>query len=164
MITPYDPDWPKTFEIERERLQALLAPVSIDHIGSTSVPGLPAKPIIDVLVAVTELEHLDGQAEALRSAGYDYLGEYGLVGRRYLRRHAPDGKRTHHIHVYQQGDDSLHRHLAFRDYLRIHAQERDAYAAAKFALVEAGVDRQAYQLGKAEFVAALEQRALEWAD
>lgn len=163
MITPYDSEWPKTFEIERQRLDALIGAVCIDHIGSTSVPGLAAKPIIDMLVSVKSLVSLDKQAEVLRTAGYDYLGEYGLAGRRYLRRQAPDGTRTHHIHVYQQGDANLRRHVVFRDYLRSHAHERDAYAAVKIALIETGGDRKAYQSGKDAFVAQLEQRALAWA-
>lgn len=163
MITPYNPDWPRAFALERQRLQELIEAVSIDHIGSTSVPGLAAKPIIDILVAVEAVERLDEKAGVLQAAGYDVLGEYGLVGRRYLRRHAPDGSRSHHIHVYQQGDESHRRHLVFRDYLRIHAHERDAYTAAKLALVEAGADRKAYQSGKGAFVAALERRALAWA-
>ncbi|WP_300527976.1 GrpB family protein [Maricaulis sp.] len=164
MITPYNSDWPEIFEIERRRLDALIDAVSIDHIGSTSVPGLAAKPVIDMLVSIASLVFLDKQAEALQAAGYQILGEHGLAGRRYLRRHAPDGTRTHHIHVYKQGDDNLRRHLVFRDYLRAHAHERDAYSALKHELVRAGVDRKAYQSGKDAFVTALEQRALAWAE
>ncbi|MDM7985520.1 MAG: GrpB family protein [Maricaulis sp.] len=163
MITPYNPAWPAAFERERQRLQALLDILSVDHIGSTSVPGLAAKPIIDILVSVKSLASLDKQAEALRASGYDYLGEHGLAGRRYLRRQASDGTHTHHIHVYKQGDESLHRHLVFRDYLRAHAEEREDYGALKRKLVETGVDRKGYQSGKDDFVAALELRALAWA-
>ncbi len=153
------------FRREREALASQVGDnlVEAEHIGSTSVPGLVAKPIIDMLVAVRSLEDLDAKAEWLRQVGYDYLGEYGIAGRRYLRRHHPDGTRALHIHAFLAGDENFHRHFAFRDYLRAHLGERDAYAAKKQTLVDSGVDADGYLDGKQAFVVAMEQRALAWA-
>ena len=165
IVSVYNPEWPAMFCRERDALASHVGDnlVEAEHIGSTSVPGLVAKPVIDMLVAVRSLDDLDTKAELFRLSGYDYLGEFGIAGRRYMRRHHPDGTRALHIHVFRAGDTNLHRHLAFRDYLRAHPGERDSYAAKKQELVDNGVDPDGYLDGKQAFVIAMEQRALVWA-
>ena len=107
--------------------------IAIYHIGSTSVPGLAAKPIIDIMVAVRSLETVDRTAEAFSKTGYEYLGEFGIAGRRYLRKGGDE--RTHQIHIFQMDDwNNIGRHLAFRNYMRIHEKERTEYAKLKIEL------------------------------
>jgi hypothetical protein len=100
--------------------------VVVHHIGSTSVPGLAAKPIIDLLPEARSLVLIDELTPAFERAGYVAKGENGLQGRRYFTRDR-EGYRTHNVHIYQAGDPDIERHLAFRDYLRSHAQVRDEY-------------------------------------
>jgi len=164
LISPYDPDWPDRFRLEADRLAGLTgdALVSIEHIGSTSVPGLQAKPVIDLLAAASSLEAVDARRSSLAAAGYQWMGEYGFPGRRYLRRHDSRGRRTHHVHIYRDGTSDWHRHIAVRDYLRTHPEAREAYGALKAELEGRGGGRKAYQAGKAVFVEQLERAALRW--
>ena len=161
-IVAYDANWPQLFEIEGEMLRNALGEnlVSVEHIGSTAVPGLVAKPVIDLLAGLRTFPlSLQGIA-ALEGLGYEYLGENGIPGRLFLRKGRP---RSHHVHAVLFGDDHWERHLAFRDYLRINAQERDAYAEFKRTLVhEVDGDRDRYVDGKEVYAAALEQRARAW--
>ncbi|WP_291844446.1 GrpB family protein [Maricaulis sp.] len=165
-VCAWDPCWSARFELERERLATLLGDVAgrIEHVGSTSVRGLAAKPIIDILVSVDSLERLDACSAAMREAGYQVKGEYGLPGRRYFRREAADGSRLAHIHAYLCGSEGFRRHLVFRDYLREHQEEARRYGAHKLALTARGaLSGEAYQSAKSELVSQIEARALAWA-
>ncbi len=125
-VLDYNPKWPLKYIEERERITEILKDncISIYHIGSTSVPGLAAKPIIDIMVAVRSLKKVDAVAEKFSEIGYEYLGEFGITGRRYLRKGGDE--RTHQIHIFQADDwDNIVRHLAFRDYMRTHEKERE---------------------------------------
>ena len=131
-VLDYDPEWPLKYNKERDHIIEILKDncISIYHIGSTSVPGLAAKPIIDIMVVVRSLERTDRAAEKFSDLGYEYLGEFGIAGRRYLRKGGDE--RTHQLHIFQADDwKNIQRHLAFRDYMRIHKKERDAYATLK---------------------------------
>ena len=131
-VVDYNPLWPKKYEEEALLIKDILADncVAIYHIGSTSVEGLAAKPIIDIMAAVRNLEKVDDAAEAFSKIGYEYLGEFGIAGRRYLRKGGDE--RTHQIHIFQTEDwTNIGRHLAFRDYMRTHKKERDEYAKIK---------------------------------
>lgn len=125
-VTDYDPLWQKKYEEESLLIKGILADncIAIYHIGSTSVPGLAAKPIIDIMVAVKSLTKVDDTADELIKIGYEYLGEFGIAGRRYLRKGGDE--RTHQIHIFQAEDwNNIGRHLAFRDYMRTHEKERE---------------------------------------
>lgn len=90
------------------------------HIGSTSVYGLPAKPIIDIMPVVRDIEAVDHSNSAFEQIGYECMGEYGIPGRRYLRKGKVE--RTHHVHIFEESNaHDIQRHLAVRDYLRAHA-------------------------------------------
>ena len=165
-VVPYDPAWVDAFLEGAADLERLLGGeiVAVHHIGSTSVPGLAAKPIIDMLVEVRDIAAIDGYDDIMRAAGYLPKGEHGLARRRFFIR-GTGVTRSHHVHVYAVGDHSLRRHLAFRDYLRCHPKECAAYAALKYALARRfPTDAAGYVDGKADFVLALEARALAWAD
>lgn len=119
IVTEYQPAWVEQFEEEAQALKQILKEncLKVEHIGSTSVPNLAAKPIIDFLVIVEEIEKVDLLQGEFERIGYEYMGEFGLSGRRYLRK-GPI-KRTHHVHIYQfDNTQEILRHLAFRNYLR----------------------------------------------
>ena len=165
-VSDYRAEWPRLYEEERARIAAILQDngLSIYHIGSTSVPGLAAKPIIDILAVVRSLEAVDAAAQQFAGIGYEYMGEFGIAGRRYLRKGGDE--RTHQIHIFQADDwDNIGRHLAFREYMRAHAAAREEYAALKKALAQKfPYDIEGYCDGKERFVREMEQRALAWYD
>jgi GrpB-like predicted nucleotidyltransferase (UPF0157 family) len=161
---PYKSVWPLLAEAEMSRIRAFFGGelISLEHIGSTSVPGLAAKPIIDLLGEVRDIVRVDDCNAALATRGYQALGEYGTPGRRYFFREE-NGQHTHHLHVFATGDGGLRRHLALRDFLRTHPEEASAYGALKTELARCfPADIEAYMDGKDGFVRELERRALAW--
>ncbi|MCB0025244.1 MAG: bifunctional GNAT family N-acetyltransferase/GrpB family protein [Caldilinea sp.] len=163
-VVPYDPAWPARFEAEAAAIRAALGDtlVGIEHIGSTSVPGLAAKPIIDMIPLVRDVTELDDKIGAMAAIGYTPRGEYGLPGRRYFRKGSAYA-RVVHAHAYQIDDPEAARHLAFRDYLRTHAEARAAYAELKIELAERHpTDIVAYMDGKDGLIKQLEAEALVW--
>ena len=162
VVVDYDPIWPQRFEQERRRVAEALgeAVAEIEHIGSTAVPGLAAKPIVDILAGLRTLELPAAAMDAMGGLDYEFLGEYGLPGRLFFRKGRP---RSHHVHAVLLGSDLWERHVAFRDYLRAHPAETDAYAQFKLQLVrDVGGDRDGYVDGKEAYAGALEQRARSW--
>lgn len=157
LVAP-DPGWPAAFRAEADRISGAVV-LAVQHVGSTSVPGLTAKPIIDMLGEVADLAQADAMVPGLAGLGYEAMGEFGIPGRRYFR-HSEGGQRRHHLHVFQTGATRAWAMLAFRDYLRGHPREAQAYAKAKQA---AAAGRETYQTAKADFVEALEARACDWA-
>jgi GrpB-like predicted nucleotidyltransferase (UPF0157 family) len=164
-IVKYDPAWAGMAEAEIARIRAAVGQVAarIDHVGSTAVPGLVAKPIIDLQLSVADVEERSLYVEPLEGLGYLFASDpaspdfhfFGLPAAR---------PRTHHLHVCVAGSEDERRHLAVRDYLRAHPDEVDAYAELKRGLVaRAPGDRLAYIAGKDSYVVALERRALAWA-
>ncbi len=161
-VTDYDPQWPQKYQREKETLANILGDnrIVLYHIGSTAVPGLAAKPIIDIMAVVKSLDRADRAAQQFRAAGYEYLGEFGIKGRRYLRKGGD--QRTHQVHIFQ-GEDwhNIGRHLAFRDYMRAHEEARTAYAHLKRGLAKRfPCDIAGYCAGKEAFVSQMEARAL----
>lgn len=164
VVLPYDVTWPDAFRQEALHLRRALGDriVALHHIGSTSVPGLVAKPIIDMLLEVSALEALDACAGRLEALGYEVMGAFGIEGRRYFRKSDASGARTHQIHAFQSGSPHLQRHLAFRDYLRAHPGVAAAYGALKLELLGVSAQAGAYMDGNDAFVRRVEGEALEW--
>jgi GrpB-like predicted nucleotidyltransferase (UPF0157 family)/RimJ/RimL family protein N-acetyltransferase len=158
-VVAYDPAWPLRFEEERARIAEALgsrAPV-IEHIGSTSVPGLAAKPVIDVLLGLRSYPLDEAGVRALEGLGYEYRGEFGIPGRQFFRKGEP---RSHHVHAVELGSDLWVSHLAFRDRLRDHPEDAARYASLKHELVSRYRDeRGRYTEAKAPFIEELLQRA-----
>ena len=163
-VVPYDPSWPSRYRREAALLREALGDclVEIHHIGSTSVPGLWAKPIIDILPVVTAVEEADRRRAALEALGYEYLGEFGIPGRRYLRKGGEH--RTHQVHLFdRESRDEIRRHLAVPAYLRCHPDAARDYAQLKRRLARRFPrDIDGYCDGKDAFVKALERAALDW--
>ena len=161
-VLNYDPEWPLKYERERKAIAEILDGngISIYHIGSTSVPGLAAKPIIDMMAVVRSLEKVDDARGKFSELGYEYLGEFGIAGRRYFRKGGDE--RTYQIHIFQADDwNNIERRLAFRDYMRTHEKERAEYAKIKTALAQRfPYDIDGYCDGKDAFVREMEKRAL----
>ena len=152
-----DPAWPQRFDTERRRLAELAPELSeIDHIGSTAVAGLPAKPVIDLMAVVPSMKVADVLVRRLCDGGYTTSDEFNrsLGDRRWLMRHA-DGRRTHHLHLVLP--ESAHRRdaMRFRDALRADPQLLHAYIGLKRRLAaDHGSDREAYTAAKGAFIAA----------
>ncbi len=163
VVVDYDPAWEEAYGKESRIIRSILGEncVEIHHIGSTSVPCLAAKPIIDILVGVKSLEEADCTAEDFEKVGYEYLGEFGIPGRRYLRKGGDE--RTHQIHIFAENDrKNIDRHLAFRDYMRTHERAREVYGRLKKELAEKyPYDIERYCDGKDAFVREVEEKALE---
>jgi GrpB-like predicted nucleotidyltransferase (UPF0157 family) len=171
-IAPYDPAWPRRFAEERERLRELFPEgllLRVEHFGSTAVPGLAAKPIVDVLVEVTDLAAVREEvAPRLAALGYDYLWRptHGDDGEPwyawFVKRDPASGARTHHVHVVGTGEEFRgHRdRLAFRDWLRAHPEDAAEYERLKRRLAGSAGDRVTYTRSKSEFVERVTARAL----
>jgi len=155
-VVPYDTAWPARFRIESQLIRISLSDLDpqIEHIGSTSVPGLAAKPIIDILVGVRSLEAFERHYERLTVYGYEYIPEYERVlpDRRFFKR-VVRGIRTHHVHVVEENGRYWKRYLKFRDQLR-----NDGFIAARYAELKRRLaarfpyERDAYTNGKSSFV------------
>lgn len=155
----YDPSWPATFIAERDRLLALFPGsfIDIQHIGSTAVPGLMAKPIIDLLAGVESMAVAESLAGPLCASGYTTSAEFNatLADRKWFMRWA-HGHRTHHLHIVVQGGKVWLQRLRFRDALRSSPECAARYAALKTELAtKHTTDREAYTDAKAEFVRSL---------
>lgn len=162
-VVPHNPLWQTIFELESQRIAQALGEnaIAIHHIGSTAIPGIYAKPIIDLLVAVRSIAQVDGQT--MVAQGYEAMGEYGIPGRRYFRKNDAAGMRTHHVHVFEMGSAHIERHLAFRDYIRAHPKEAKAYSTLKRQLAKAHpTDIEAYMDGKDGFIQAIDAKAATW--
>jgi GrpB-like predicted nucleotidyltransferase (UPF0157 family) len=165
VLAPHSATWASAFEREAAEIEAAFQdlPIELHHIGSTAIPGIVAKPVIDMLGVVPSLEELDARAHHLEPLGYEGLGEFGIPGRRYFRKDAPDGVRTHQLHAFAVGSPEIQRHLDFRDYLRAFPAEAAAYAVLKQSLASRhGSDMRAYSEGKTEFIRRVERIAGAW--
>lgn len=162
-VVSYNPDWPKQFEEEASKITPIFSDnlVAIHHIGSTAVPGLAAKPTIDILIEVKNIELVDSYNPQMERLDYEAWGEYKIPGRRFFVK--GEVKRTHHVHVFQVGSSDIPRHLYFRDYLISHPDEAKKYAHLKITLAQQfSQDRRGYVQNKEEYVKALEERAVAW--
>jgi GrpB-like predicted nucleotidyltransferase (UPF0157 family) len=161
-INDYDPRWPEQYEEEKARLLGQIGhiAVAIEHVGSTAVPGLAAKPIIDIMPGVRSLADADRCIEGMRRLGFEYVPEFedALPDRRYFRKGHPEQK--WHVHIVEAGGDFWNRHIAFRDYLRSHPDAAAEYAALKGRLAAQFLhDSLAYTDGKSEFILGIEEKA-----
>ncbi len=164
-VVPYTEEWQECFNKERNRLREILddSGAVIHHIGSTSIRGLAAKPIVDIVIEVLSLKNIDQNLEAFEQNGYVAKGENGIPNRRYFYREERPNVRVAHIHIFEKGDPEVFRHVAFRDYLNAHEEEAKRYGDLKIELSKQyPYDIESYINGKAQLVKELERRALAW--
>jgi GrpB-like predicted nucleotidyltransferase (UPF0157 family) len=165
-IVDYDPGWPRLFEEERGRLESALPAdrvLAIEHAGSTAIPGLAAKPIIDIFVAVPSIEQARATlVEPMERLGYLYWAENPKRDRMFFVKCMPPygERRTHHVHILEPANDAWQRPLLFRDYLRRRPDEAERYHLLKLDLASRyRHDREAYTTAKDGFVEVIVRRA-----
>ena len=155
LVVPYDPAWAVLFEEETLRLRRLIGEplLELHHVGSTAVPGLAAKPILDVMGVVREITALDPLRAVFESGGWEWKGEFGIPGRRYLVKRDLQGIRSAHLHLFPSEHPEIARHLLFRDRLRARPEVAVEYARLKRDLaVRFRHDREGYSGAKHAFI------------
>ena len=164
IVVDYTPSWAEKYQQEAQKIRRILGEnlAEIYHIGSTAVPGLKAKPIIDIMPVVYDLCQVDQKNIEFEKLGYECMGEFGIAGRRYFRKGKEN--RTHQIHVFAaESDADIRRHLAVRDYLRAFQETAREYGLLKEKLAKKyPQDIEGYCDGKDAFVKKLEKEALSW--
>ncbi|MGC3971454.1 MAG: GrpB family protein [Pirellulales bacterium] len=164
-VVPHDPRWAEMFAVEAGRVAAALGVdvAAVHHIGSTAIPGIYAKPILDLLVEAADLDEVDRRAGAMEALGYETMGEFGIAGRRYFRKDDAAGVRTHHVHLFLSGSPQVERHLAFRDFLRRRDDWAQKYSELKRRLAaEHRDDAERYMDGKHELIQEIDRQAARW--
>ena len=162
VLVEYSPSWREAFLEERAVLARALAsvPCEIEHFGSTAVPGLRAKPILDIAIGIEAPYPIEDCIPTIEATRYVHRGEDAVAGSHLFVREPEDEVRTHHLHVVRLGDSNWERWLAFRDYLRRNAAARETYAVEKARLASLHKDdRGAYTAGKSEVIGGLLAKA-----
>lgn len=155
VIRAHDQRWKDHFKDEARALRACLGEtvLEIHHIGSTAVPGIMAKPVIDILVEMRSLDAVDARVSAMEEIGYESRGEYGIPGRRYFTKSAEEPVTGVHVHVFASGSEEIARHIRFRDFLLARPEIAQQYSALKQSLANgSGVLPDDYAVGKAAFI------------
>jgi GrpB-like predicted nucleotidyltransferase (UPF0157 family) len=158
-VVPYSTAWADEFEQERATLMRAIGGITSDirHVGSTSIPGMAAKPTIDIAVGLTRFDDGLRCVAPLQQLGYEYRGENGIVGRHYFDKQSPNPR---HLHMYAKSDLRLLDYTLFRDYLTTHADTAGAYVGLKRGLAQQfSDDRVAYTDGKAAFIVSILEKA-----
>jgi GrpB-like predicted nucleotidyltransferase (UPF0157 family)/GNAT superfamily N-acetyltransferase len=158
-VVPYRNEWSSMFEAETKLIRQALGSncITVHHIGSTGVPGLAAKPVIDILPVVKNIVHVDQSNAAMEKLGYVAKGEFGMLFRRYFQKGSED--RTYNVHVYEESNQEIERYLKFRDWMRVHSDDRNAYGNLKKELaLKFPHDILSYCMGKDEFVACIDAK------
>ncbi|MGB3534947.1 MAG: GrpB family protein [Microcoleaceae cyanobacterium] len=161
-VVPYNPEWQDLFKTEAEQWFNLLNSnvIAIHHIGSTAIPNIHAKPIIDLLIEVKDIHQIDNFNSAIAVKNYHIMGEYGIPDRRFFRKHNNAGIRTHHIHIFFKDSPQIKRHLAFRDYMITHSEDAHKYSQLKQELaLKYPEDIESYMDGKDQFIQDIDKIA-----
>jgi GrpB-like predicted nucleotidyltransferase (UPF0157 family) len=163
-VIEYDDAWPEMFRSEEVVVRRALGDnvLEVHHIGSTAVPGMWAKPVIDILVVVRSIGEVDHQDRLMAAAGYEAKGEYGIKGRRFFTKGGD--RRSHHVHVFEKGSPEIRRHLDLRDFMIAHPERAARYSQLKQDLAaKFRNDIDGYCDGKDPFIKAIEVEASAWA-
>jgi GrpB-like predicted nucleotidyltransferase (UPF0157 family) len=162
VVVPHDPRWRERYRRESALVARALAPHFrvAHHIGSTAIAAIHAKPIVDLLIEVADIDAVDECNVAMAKIGYEAMGEFGIAGRRYFRKDDEQGVRLFHVHAFATGSPEIGRHLAFRDYLITHPEPAAEYSDLKRRLAAAHPDDiDAYMDGKDAFIKRIEALA-----
>ncbi len=159
-VIPHDPDWEQKFKEEARKIEKIFKEIFVDiyHIGSTAIPTIKAKPIIDIMVEVKDINKVDSYNKKMEKLGYVALGEYGIPKRRFF--HKGGNNRTHHVHIFKTGSPQIKRHIDFRDYLISHPKVAREYSLLKEKLAKKyrhDIDK--YQERKESFIKKIDKLA-----
>lgn len=162
-VVSYNSNWKEMYKEESEKIKNILSDIIIDihHIGSTAIPEIKAKPVIDILVEVKDIETVDRYNNKMEEFGYEVMGEYGIPKRRFFRKGG--NKRTHHIHIFQTGNEEIERHINFKEYLIALQDKAREYSKLKEKLANKySYDVENYTNGKNDFIKEIDRKAKLW--
>jgi GrpB-like predicted nucleotidyltransferase (UPF0157 family) len=165
VVLPNDPEWADKFAAESRQIMIALGENAnaAHHIGSSAIPTIVAKPIVDMLIVVNDIESVDDCNSEMEALGYEVMGEYGIPTRRYFRKTNEMGVRLFHVHVFQDSSPHVNRHLAFRDFMVAHPAWAAEYSNLKQQLAARFPNSmQLYHDGKDEFIKQVDQLAAVW--
>ena len=151
------------YKEESKKIKNVFSDIIIDihHIGSTAIPGIKAKPVIDILVEVKDIEGVDQYNHKMKELGYEAMGEYGIPKRRFFRKGG--NNRTHHIHIFQTGNEEIERHINFKEYLIAHPDKAREYSKLKEKLADKYAhDVENYTNSKSNFIKEIDRKAKLW--
>jgi GrpB-like predicted nucleotidyltransferase (UPF0157 family) len=157
-IVPYNPNWEQNFKDEATKIKKIFKQIFVDihHIGSTAIPLVKAKPIIDIMVEVKDINKVDRYNNKMEESGYEVLGEFGIPKRRFFQKGG--NNRTHHVHIFEKGSPQIKRHIDFRDYLIAHPTIAREYSLLKEKLAKKyHYDIDKYQEGKESFIKKIDK-------
>ncbi len=160
-LSKYNPKWKTLFEEESALIFSVAEDfiVDVEHIGSTAIPGIVSKPIIDILAAINSLSNIVKIIVPLKTLGYIYRGEQGIPDRHLFVKVGED-YRTHHLHVVEKEHSEWPKHILFRDYLRKHPQDAQEYSKLKQTLLKKyELDREKYTESKSDFIRRILEKA-----
>jgi len=159
-VVSYNSNWREMYKEESEKIKNILNDIIIDihHIGSTAIPGIKAKPVIDILVEVKDIEEVDQYNHKMEELEYEAMGEYGIPKRRFSRK--GKNNRTHHIHIFQTGNEEIKRHINFKEYLIAHPDKSREYSKLKEELANKYTyDVENYSNSKSDFIKEIDRKA-----
>ncbi|MTI46706.1 MAG: GrpB family protein [Firmicutes bacterium] len=162
-VVNYSSDWKKIYNEESKKINEIMGYIINEshHIGSTSIPGIKAKPVIDILIIVEDIKEIDKYDLQMKELGYVPKGEYGIKGRRFFMKGG--NNRTHHVHIYEVGNEEIERHINFKDYLISHPDKAKQYSELKEKLAqEHTYDIDGYIEGKSKFIKEIDKKAKVW--
>jgi GrpB-like predicted nucleotidyltransferase (UPF0157 family) len=162
-VVPHKEEWSRMFKDESGKIYNIFGNeiINIYHIGSTAISNIKAKPIIDILVEVKNIKRVDKFINSMEQIGYEYKGEFGIVGRRFFIKGGVN--RTHHIHIFETANEEIARHLAFRDFMIAHPEEAQKYSQLKQILAKKyPLDIEKYIEGKNSYIKEIDDRAKKW--
>ncbi|MBI3442202.1 MAG: GrpB family protein [Candidatus Sungbacteria bacterium] len=165
-VVEYDANWIKEFEKRREKLKEILGDdiVDIQHVGSTAILGMIAKPQIDILIVVENLDTIRSKYDEMRASGFEPRGDYAAIGEEYFTEDTEQGVRLASIHILPQGHPEIAATINFRDYPSTHQEDRDLYGATKKELFIRHADNYlAYGREKSSLIETIRERANQWA-
>jgi GrpB-like predicted nucleotidyltransferase (UPF0157 family) len=166
-VEEYDTEWKALFQEQAAKIKAVLGDnvLAIDHVGSTSIPGMVAKPNIDIMVTVPDITKITAYREKMENIGFIAHGDYSNISEEYFTEDLPSGERVTSVHVFQVGNPEIKRHLDFRNYLRANDVARESYIKLKRELYANHANHyRAYDNGKHALIERLNQEAHEWAN
>lgn len=162
-VSSHKKEWLLMFQKESERLEDIFGGLilNIHHIGSTAIPYINAKPVIDIMIEVINIGEVDKFNHQMEQLGYIAYGENGIHNRRFFSKGG--NNRTHHVHIFEQGNSEIIRHIAFRDYMIAHQEEAQKYSQLKQSLADKyPTNIEMYIEGKNDYIKSIDKKAEKW--